>query len=96
MTWTKLNVNDYAPEADAHGTIILPSCAPFDGNPVLVRTSIGIVEAWWQAWTSTPTLEDPYDGDGGYWVGYDDAFQFELDDVLEWMPIPGGVTNVNS
>ncbi len=89
MTWMKLNVNDYAPEEDARGTIVLPDCAPFDGKPVLVRTSVGIVEAWWQKWTSTPTLENQEDGDGWYWVCYDDAFQLDMDDVLEWMPVPG-------
>lgn len=73
---------------DKNGSIIFPPGSPFDGEPVLVKTNIGIVEAWWQKWEHTPNLEDPYDGDGFCWVCYDDMFQLELDEVLMWMPIP--------
>ncbi len=71
-----------------NGKISLGSDPPFDGKPILIRTNTGVVEAWWQDWESTPSLEDPNDGEGFQWVCYDDAFQCDLDDVLEWMLIP--------
>ena len=82
MNWTKLKYN-----TDGKGNITLPSAAPFDGNPVLVKTNTGIVEAWWDKPRRRETQEgDEYEG--FQWVCYDDQFQCELDDVKEWMPIP--------
>ena len=72
---------------DATGKITLPSGPPFDGEPVLIKTRIGWVEAWWCAGTRTETLEG-VEYDGFCWVCYDDLFQCELDDALYWMPIP--------
>lgn len=57
------------------GSIQLPDGSPFDGTAVLIKTTTGVVEAWWYA-------ED------GYWVCYDDQFSAELDDAKFWMPIP--------
>lgn len=68
--------------------IVLPDDAPFDGKAVLVRTRTGVVEAWWDGWHPRPTLEDPNDGDGWQWVAYDSALMLDLDDVLEWRPLP--------
>ncbi len=83
-------MNDWQPIEYAYnrGNIVLPAEAPFDGKPVLVRTNTGVVEAWWQDWNPSPTLEDSNDGDGWQWVCYDDEFTCDLDDVKEWMPIP--------
>lgn len=69
------------------GRICLGLDAPFDGNPVLIRTKIGWVEAWW----CTGEKVDYQEGEeyeGFCWVCYDDEFQCELDDAIEWMPIP--------
>ncbi len=67
--------------------IVLPVGAPFDGNPVLVKTHIGVVEAWWEQGRLTETQEGT-EADGFCWVCYDDAFQLELDEVRWWMPLP--------
>ena len=73
---------------DGIGNINLPDGPPFDGNPVLIKTNTGIVEAWWQKAECAPLLEDPENMDGFCWVCYDDAFQLELDDAKFWTPLP--------
>ncbi len=70
------------------GEIVLGSDPPFNGEPVLIRTRTGVVEAWWQDWESQPTVEDQNDGTGFQWVCYDDEFQCDLDDITHWMPLP--------
>ena len=82
MKWKPIEYGENA------GHIELPTGAPFDGKSVLIRTDTGVVEAWWMDWEASPTLEDPYDGDGWCWICYDDAFQCDLDDALEWMHLP--------
>lgn len=67
--------------------IVLPKGSPFDGKPVLVKTHIGVVEAWWDHGRLYQTQEGT-EADGFCWVCYDDAFQLELDDVQWWMPLP--------
>ena len=75
-------------EHDEKGNITLPSAPPFDGEPVLVKTNTGIVEAWWMKAEAHPLFEEPDNTEGFMWVCYDDAFQLELDDVKAWMPLP--------
>ena len=74
--------------SDGRGNIKLPDGPPFDGNPVLIKTNTGIVEAWWCKAERAPLLEDPDNIEGFYWVCYDDAFQLELDDAKFWMTLP--------
>ena len=74
-------------EYDTTGNITTPSCPPFDGKPVLIKTNIGWVEAWWCAGTRTETLEG-VEYEGFCWVCYDDLFQCDLEEALYWMPIP--------
>lgn len=69
------------------GRIDLGTEAPFDGNPVLIRTKIGWVEAWWDK-GRIETYHEGEEYEGWCWVCYDDQFQCELDDAIEWMPIP--------
>ena len=71
-----------------NGNVSLGSDPPFDGEPVLIRTNTGIVEAWWMNWESHPTLEDTQDGEGWLWICYDNQFTCDLDDVTHWMPLP--------
>ena len=76
-------------EHDDKGTILLPQGAPFDGKPVLIRTTTGVVEAWWDhgSWSDdTPVATAEFSG--FCWVCYNDAFQVYLDDAKAWMPIP--------
>lgn len=76
------------PVSYAENKIILNTdTPPFDGNPVLVKSRSGVVEAWWQdsVVSETPAGREV---EGFNWVCYDDAFQLELDDVVGWMPIP--------
>jgi hypothetical protein len=62
--------------------------APFDGEPVLVKTNTGIVEAWWQKGEPYFDHEGTPDCDGFQWICYDDAFQVDLEEVTHWMPLP--------
>ena len=48
---------------------------PFDGSNYLIRTDLGIVEAWW-------------DSEAFEWVCHDDMFQRSFDEVHEWAEIP--------
>ena len=67
----------------------LPDIAPFDGKPVLIKTDTGIVEAWWfKGEYGTPTYEGETNDEPAEWVCYDDKFQVEFNNVIEWMPIP--------
>ena len=71
------------------GDIILPKEKPFDGSDVLVRTTTGWVQAYWVPYQEYTTMYNNIDCDKGfYWVCYDDKFELELDEVLEWMEIP--------
>ncbi len=69
------------------GRIDLGTEAPFDGKPVLIRTKIGWVEAWWDKGRIETYIEGE-EYEGWCWVCYDDKFQCELDDAIEWMPLP--------
>lgn len=64
-----------------------PETAPLDGNEVVLRTTLGIVSAWFH--DESPS--DPSNDDGHYeWVCYDDKFQIEPDGgerILGWLPI---------
>lgn len=73
----------------AAGGIILSKEAPFDGKPVLIRTNIGVVEAWWDngSWSEDTPIA-PAEFSGFCWVCYDDKFQCDLDEAVAWMPIP--------
>lgn len=73
---------------DGSGNINLPNEPPFDGNPVLIKTSTGIVEAWWCKEERHPLHEDPDNVEGFCWVCYDDQFELELDDAKFWMTLP--------
>lgn len=73
---------------DTSGNINLPDGPPFDGNPVLIKTNTGIVEAWWQKAERRHLLEEPDNTEGFFWVCYDDMFQLELDDAKFWAPLP--------
>lgn len=70
-----------------NGDIILPDCAPFDGNPVMVKFAVGWCEAWWAKSEVTMTPDGP-DYYGFEWVCCDDTFQMELDDASHWAPLP--------
>lgn len=72
------------------GEVHLPAGAPFDGEPVLIRTNTGVVEAWW-AGAETHQTPNGSETTGFCWVCYDDKFQLELDDAKGWMPLPGTV-----
>ena len=71
--------------------------APKDGTPILIKTPIGVVEAWFAKgqWTAaTPYSEAEYEG--AVWVCYDDKFEIEVEETetgytseaTHWMPIP--------
>jgi hypothetical protein len=83
-TWLKIEY-----DLDAAGSILFSEGAPFDGKAVLIKTTTGVVEAWWYGggW-SEATPDHPAEYDGWYWVCYDDQFRAELDDAKAWMPIP--------
>ena len=49
---------------------------PLNDKEVLIRTTYGIVSAW-------------YDAAEGQWVCYDDKFIVETHAIEAWMPIPG-------
>jgi hypothetical protein len=68
-------------------SIVLPEGAPFDGKPVLIRTNTGWVEAWWDAGRTVQRHEGP-EYEGFCWICYDDKFDVDLDEALEWMPLP--------
>lgn len=68
-------------------SIVLPEGAPFDGKPVLIRTNTGWVEAWWEEGRMVETHEST-EYEGFCWVCYDDKFDAELDEALEWLPLP--------
>ena len=70
------------------GNIILPNGPPFDGNPVLIRTNTGIVEAWWDMGEVRTDHEGVDNSTGWCWVCYDDKFQEYLDDATHWCPLP--------
>ena len=72
---------------DAKGSIVLPTGAPFDGEPVLVKLAAGWCSAWWSegrvVWG-----QDGVEAEGFQWICMDDQFQAELDDVSWWLPLP--------
>lgn len=74
------------------GRIDLGTDAPFDGNPVLIRTKTGWVEAWWEK-GYTVVHQEGEEYEGWLWVCYDDQFQCELDEAIEWMPLPSTERN---
>lgn len=71
--------------------IVLPRGKPFDGKPVLVKLAAGWVEARWEPpheWRHQEGVEY----DGFCWIVLDDSKDnAELDDVLEWLPLPGSI-----
>ena len=71
-----------------NGDIILPYEAPFDGNPVLIKTNTGIVEAWWDMGEVKTDHEGTDNSTGWCWVCYDDKFEEDFDSVKYWMPLP--------
>jgi hypothetical protein len=72
---------------DITGNILLPDSAPFDGNPVLIKTRTGWIEAWWDKGYYYYNI-DGRECSGFCWICYDDAFHLELDDVLYWTELP--------
>jgi len=74
-------------DIDDKGSIVLPTGAPFDGKPVLIRLARGWCEAWWEEASQYNTL-DGLEYEGFCWVCLDDKFQAELDDAKEWLPLP--------
>lgn len=71
--------------------------APRDRTPILIKTNVGIVEAWYAP------LEPAFDHEGNdnswgdCWICYDDAFEIEVEahngqywdgQVTHWMPLP--------
>lgn len=84
MKWIAVKIN-YTTE----GNIDIDEMnAPFDGEPVLVKTNVGVVEAWWVKGEPYRDHDGVPDCDGFQWVCYDDAFQVDLEDVTHWMPLP--------
>jgi hypothetical protein len=77
---------------DGSGNIDLPTAAPFDGKPVLVFTTTGVVEAWWCPREPAEDHEGMDISSGFVWVCYDDTFQLELDEPSHWMPLPAPPT----
>lgn len=74
-------------DIDDKGSIVLPTGAPFDGKPVLIRLARGWCEAWWEE-SSQYDTQDGLEYEGFCWVCLDDKFQAELDDAKEWLPLP--------
>lgn len=74
-------------EYDERGNIKLPNEAPFDGNPILLKTSEGVVQGWWCP-QENGSYEDLNDGDGFCWVLLDGDKDIELDEATHWMPLP--------
>ena len=72
---------------DEHGCIITGNRAPFDGEPVLIKLASGWCEAWWAEAEYTETVDGP-EASGFCWVCLDDHFEAELDEALEWLPLP--------
>lgn len=61
--------------------------APFDGKPVLIKTTLGWAEAWWM---KGETLDYPEgtEYDGFMWVVLDDITTAMFDEVSEWVQLP--------
>lgn len=72
---------------DAKGNIVLPTGAPFDGKPVLIRLAAGWVEAWWDEGRKVEHQEG-VEYEGFCWVCLDDQFQAELNEAKDWLPLP--------
>lgn len=76
-------------DIDDKGNIVLPTGAPFDGKPVLIKLAEGWCEARWEDETIIHTQDGP-DYDGFFWVCLDDKFQAELEEATHWAPLPTG------
>jgi hypothetical protein len=72
---------------DDEGSIIIPSEAPFDGKPYLIRFPSGWCEAWWDEGRIVQHQEGA-EYEGFQWVCMDDSFQEELDNAKEWTELP--------
>lgn len=73
---------------DERGNFIIdPSKAPFDGKPILVKTSAGWAQAEWVKPTGYGE-----DSEGFYWDMLEDKDQLEIDEVKLWAPLPGTTT----
>ncbi len=73
---------------DAQGNIALPEGAPFDGNPIIIRTPIkGWVEAFWDKGEWHETEDGPV-FEGFNFSCSDDSYYVELDEALEWIELP--------
>ena len=77
---------------DDKGNIVLPSGAPFDGKPVLIRLAEGWCEAWWEE-SSQYNTQNGLEYDGFCWACLDDKFDATLDDAKEWLPLPQSTEN---
>lgn len=74
-------------DIDDKGNIVLPTGAPFDGKPVLIRLVEGWCEAWWEE-SSQYNTQNGLEYAGFCWVCLDDKFEAALDDAKEWLPLP--------
>lgn len=74
-------------EVDAKGSIQLPSGAPFDGNPVLIKLAAGWCEAYWEG-ARVGQNQDGTTYDGFCWVYMDGEGMADLDDVKLWASLP--------
>lgn len=72
---------------DTKGNIVLPSAAPFDGEPVLIKLAAGWCEAWWEDGRTFET-QDGRETDGFQWVCMDGEFTADLDDAKFWTVVP--------
>ena len=79
-------------DVDDKGSIVLPTGAPFDGKPVLIKLAEGWCEAWWEE-SSQYTTPDGLEYEGFCWVCLDDKFDATLDDAKEWLPLPQSTEN---
>lgn len=72
---------------DSKGSIVLPPGPPFDGKECFLFVRTGWVTGYWDmgAWMDN---EVGREYDGWCWRALDDNLQFELDEVVEWRPIP--------
>lgn len=70
------------------GSIVLPPGPPFDGNPVLIKTKQGWVEAWWENLRRVD-CGDTVEYEGFLWICLDDTLQKELEEIDYWAPLPG-------
>jgi hypothetical protein len=73
---------------DVHGSYVVDETkAPFDGNPVLIKTVLGVAEAWWATGEIHETHEET-DHTGFEWVILDDTTTAMIDEIAFWMPLP--------